>query len=243
LARPSKNSQGYRRVLLKLSGEALMGKEGYGIDPLFVDEVCRQIKEVADLGTQVAIVVGGGNIYRGIKAEQQGINRVTADYMGMVATLLNALTLQDRLEKLGVPARVQSALNIEKVADPYVPRVSVDLLARGRIVIFACGTGSPYFTTDTAAALRAVEIDADVLLKATKVDGVFDKDPEKYKDGVFFPEISYMDVISKDLRVMDMTAITLCMENDLPIIVFNLRVKDNMKKVVQGKRIGTIVRR
>jgi uridylate kinase len=232
-----------KRILLKLSGEALMGGEGYGIDPVTVEFVGRQIQGVHKLGIQIGIVVGGGNIFRGMKAEKQGIDRVTADYMGMVATLLNALTLQERLEKIGVPVCVQSAITMEKVADPYDRREAVHNLADGKVVIFACGTGSPYFTTDTAAALRAVEIGADALLKATKVDGVYDKDPATHKDALFFPDITYMDVINKNLGVMDLTAITLCMENNLPIIVFNLRGKDNMKKVVQGKRIGTIVRR
>jgi uridylate kinase len=233
----------YKRILLKLSGEALMGNEGHGIDPHTVEDVCRQIKEVSNLGVQIAVVVGGGNIFRGMKAEKQGIDRVTADYMGMVATLLNALTLQESFEKQGIPVTVQSALNIEKVAEPFVRREAIAHLDAGKVVVFACGTGSPYFTTDTAAALRALEIGAGAILKATKVDGVYDKDPEIHKDALFFPNITYIDVINKNLGVMDLTAITLCMENNLPIIVFNLRGKDNMKKVVQGKRVGTIVRR
>lgn len=243
MEKPSKSSMAFKRILLKLSGEALMGSEGYGIDPHTVEEMCRQIKGVRSLGVQIAIVVGGGNIYRGMKAEKQGIDRVTADYMGMVATLLNALTLQERLEKLGIPVSVLSALNIEKVAEPYGRREAMHHLGAGKVVIFACGTGNPYFTTDTAAALRAVEIGADALLKATKVDGVYDCDPEIHKDALLFPSITYIDVINKNLGVMDLTAITLCMENNLPIIVFNLKGKDNMKKVVQGKRVGTIVRR
>jgi uridylate kinase len=233
----------FKRILLKLSGEALMGTEDYGIDPVTVEAVCRQIQGVKNLGIQIAIVVGGGNIFRGMKAEKQGMERVTADYMGMVATLLNALTLQEKLEKIGIPVCVQSAINIEKVAEPYGRREAIQDLVNGKVVIFACGTGNPYFTTDTAAALRAVEIGADALLKATKVDGVYDRDPETHQDALFFPTITYLDVINKNLGVMDLTAITLCMENNLPIIVFNLRGKDNMKKVVQGKRVGTIVRR
>jgi len=193
--------------------------------------------------SDLAVVVGGGNIYRGMKAESQGIDRVTGDYMGMIATVLNALTLQEKLERLAVPARVQSALAIEKITEPYIRKKALKHLQSGKVVIFACGTGNPYFTTDTAAALRAAEMGADALLKATKVDGVFDKDPEVHKNAVFFRSISYMDVINKDLRVMDITAITLCMENNLPVVVFNLRGKNNMKKVVQGKRVGTIVRR
>ena len=232
-----------KRILLKLSGEALMGGEGYGIDPATVEFVCRQIQGVQKLGVQIGIVVGGGNIFRGMKAEKQGIDRVTADYMGMVATLLNALTLQERLEKIGVQVSVQSAITMEKVADPYDRRKAIHNLIDGKVVVFACGTGNPYFTTDTAAALRAVEIGADALLKATKVDGVYDHDPETHRDAIFYPNISYLDVINKNLGVMDLTAITLCMENNLPIIVFNLRGKDNMKKVVQGKRVGTTVRR
>ncbi|MCX5799335.1 MAG: UMP kinase [Proteobacteria bacterium] len=233
----------YKRVLLKLSGEALMGKEGYGIDPDTVSDVVSQIKDVKELGVELAIVVGGGNIYRGIRAEKQGIDRVTGDYMGMIATVMNALTLQDTLEKLGLPSRVQTALQIEKVAEPYIRRKALEHLEKGRIVIFACGTGNPYFTTDTAAALRAMEIEADVIFKATRVEGVYDKDPEMYKDATFFQEISYIDVLDKGLKVMDATAISLCMENNLPIVVFNIRGKDNMKRVVLGEHIGTIVRR
>lgn len=220
-----------------------MGRGSYGVDPAIVESVCGQIEKVHELGVQIAIVVGGGNIFRGFKAEKQGMDRVTADYMGMLATVLNALTLQDRLEKMGVPVCVQSALTIEKVAEPYHRREAVKYLSEGRVVIFAGGTGNPYFTTDTTAALRAIEIGADVLMKATKVDGVFDKDPEKNGDAVLFHDITYMDVIRNNLGVMDLTAITLCMENNLPILVFNLRKEGNMKKVVQGERIGTRVRR
>ncbi len=243
MERHSKNNMEYKRVLLKLSGEALMGKEGYGIDPDTVSDVASQIKDVKELGVELAIVVGGGNIYRGIRAEKQGIDRVTGDYMGMIATVMNALTLQDTLEKLGLPSRVQTALQIEKVAEPYIRRKALEHLEKGRIVIFACGTGNPYFTTDTAAALRAMEIEADVIFKATRVEGVYDKDPEMYKDATFFQEISYIDVLNKGLKVMDATAISLCMENNLPIVVFNIRGKDNMKRVVLGEHIGTIVRR
>ncbi len=219
-----------------------MGKEGFGIDPEIIREIAAQIKEIKELGIEIAIVIGGGNIFRGMKAEKQGINRVTGDYMGMLATLMNALTIQDALEKLGVPARVQSALNIEKMSEPFLKRKAVKHLEKGRAVIFACGTGNPFFTTDTAAALRALEIDADVLLKATRVDGVYDKDPEVYDDAIFFPEISYMDVLKGGLKVMDGTAVSLCMGNDLPIIVFNINGKDNMKRVVLGEHVGTIVK-
>jgi len=242
LEKPSKSSVAFKKILLKLSGEALMGGEGYGIDPATVKDVCLQIKNVKDLGTQIGIVVGGGNIFRGMKAEKQGMERATADYMGMIATLLNALTLQETLEKIGVPVNIQSAINIEKVAAPYDRREAIKNLVEGKVVIFACGTGNPYFTTDTAAALRAVEIGAEALLKATKVDGVYDCDPVTHKDASLFQEITYMDVINKKLGVMDLTAVTLCMENSLPIIVFNLRGKDNMKKAIQGKRVGTMVR-
>lgn len=232
----------FNRILLKLSGEVLMGKEGYGIDPEVVREIASQIRDVKELGVEIAIVIGGGNIFRGLKASKQGIDRVTGDYMGMLATLMNALTIQDSLEKLGIPARVQSALQIEKMAEPFLRRKAVKHLEKGRVVIFACGTGNPFFTTDTAASLRALEIDADVLLKATRVEGVYDKDPEVYDDAVFFPEISYMDVLKGGLKVMDGTAISLCMDNNLPIVVFNIKEKDNMKKAVLGERVGTIVK-
>ncbi len=232
----------YSRILLKLSGEALMGKEGYGIDPHTMGDVAAQVKSVRETGVSVAIVIGGGNIYRGMRAEDQGIDRATGDYMGMLATLMNCLALQDRLEKLGVQTRVQTALQVSGVAEPYIRRRAISHLEKGRIVIFAGGTGNPFFTTDTAAALRAVEIGADVILKATKVNGVYDKDPELHKDAVFFPEITYMETLRRNLRVMDATAISLCMENRLPIIVFNLREKDNMRRVVLGEPIGTIVR-
>lgn len=233
----------YKRILLKLSGEALIGKKGYGIDPKTLRDISLQIKDLKELGAEIAIVVGGGNIYRGLSAERQGIDRVTGDYMGMVSTVINALALQDTLEKLGLPARVQTALQMEDIAEPYIRRKAIKHLEKGRIVIFACGTGHPYFTTDTAAALRALEINADAIFKATKVDGVYDKDPEIHKNAKFFHEISYGEVLKKGLKVMDATAITLCMENNLPIVVFNIKGKDNMKRVIQGKHIGTIVRR
>lgn len=233
----------YSRVLLKLSGEALMGAGSYGIDTETVSEVAAQIWDVRELGTEIGIVVGGGNIYRGLKAEKQGMDRVTADYMGMLATVMNALTLQDALRKLDLPVRVQTALDMEKVAEPYIRRRAIEYLESGAVVIFACGTGNPYFTTDTAAALRALEIKADVIFKATKVDGVYDKDPVAFSDAVFFPEISYMDVLQRELKVMDATAISLCMENDLAVVVFNLKGKDNMKRAVLGEQVGTTVRR
>ena len=232
----------YARVLLKLSGEALMGKAGYGIDPKVMKQIATQIRDVRDLGVTVAIVVGGGNIYRGIRAEEQGIDRATGDYMGMIATVMNAVALQDCLESLGLDTRVQTAIQMAQVAEPYIRRRAIRHLEKGRTVIFAGGTGNPYFTTDTTAALRAMEIGAEVILKATRVNGVYDKDPEQFPDAVFFPEITYLEVLNRNLRVMDATAISLCMENKLPIVVFNLKEKGNMKSVVLGERVGTLVR-
>lgn len=232
----------YSRILLKLSGEALMGNEGYGIDPKVMKHIALQVKEVKDLGVTVAIVVGGGNIYRGIRAEEQGLDRATGDYMGMIATVMNAVALQDCLETLGLDTRVQTAIQMAQVAEPYIRRRAIRHLEKGRVVIFAGGTGNPYFTTDTTAALRAMEIGAEVILKATKVNGVYDKDPERFSDASFFPEITYLEVLNRSLRVMDATAISLCMENKLPIIVFNLKKEGNMKKVVVGERVGTVVR-
>ncbi|HVN24795.1 MAG TPA: UMP kinase [Syntrophorhabdales bacterium] len=232
----------YNRILLKLSGEALMGDAGYGIDPRMMKHIALQVKDVKDLGVTVAIVVGGGNIYRGIRAEEQGMDRATGDYMGMIATVMNAVALQDCLETLGMDTRVQTAIQMAQVAEPYIRRRAIRHLEKGRVVIFAGGTGNPYFTTDTTAALRAMEIGAEVILKATRVDGVFDKDPERFSDAVFFPEITYLEVLNRNLRVMDATAISLCMENKLPIIVFNLKEQGNMKRVVEGERVGTVVR-
>jgi uridylate kinase len=232
----------YKRILLKLSGEALMGEEGYGIDPKVMKHIALQVKGVKDLGVTVAIVVGGGNIYRGIRAEEQGLDRATGDYMGMIATVMNAVALQDCLETLGLDTRVQTAIQMAQVAEPYIRRRAIRHLEKGRVVIFAGGTGNPYFTTDTTAALRAMEVGAEVILKATKVDGVYDKDPERFPDASFFTEITYLEVLNRNLRVMDATAISLCMENKLPIIVFNLKEQGNMKKVVMGERVGTVVR-
>jgi uridylate kinase len=232
----------YARVLLKLSGEALMGKAGYGIDPKMMKQIATQIRDVRDLGVTVAIVVGGGNIYRGIRAEEQGLDRATGDYMGMIATVMNAVALQDCLESLGIDTRVQTAIQMAQVAEPYIRRRANRHLEKGRTVIFAGGTGNPYFTTDTTAALRAMEIGAEVILKATRVNGVYDKDPEQFPDAVFFPEITYLEVLNRNLRVMDATAISLCMENKLPIIVFNLKEKGNMKNAVLGERVGTLVK-
>jgi len=232
----------YKRILLKLSGEALMGKEGYGIDPGTMNEIAEEIKGVKETGIDTAIVVGGGNIYRGMRAEQQGMDRATGDYIGMMATVMNSLALQENLERQGMAVRVQTALQMAAIAEPYVRRRAIRHMEEGRIVIFAGGTGNPFFTTDTAAALRAIEINADVILKATRVDGVYDRDPESHRDAVFFPEIGYMEVLSRSLRVMDATAISLCMEHRLPIIVFNLREKGNMKRAALGEPVGTIVR-
>jgi len=231
----------YKRILLKLSGEALMGDQDYGIDPLFVDKLAEDIKEVYEIGVEVAIVIGGGNIFRGVKGSSMGMDRATADYMGMLATVMNALALQDVLEKKDVPTRVMSAIEMRQIAEPYIRRKAIRHLEKGRIVIFAAGTGSPFFTTDTTGALRAAEIKAEVLLKATKVNGIYDKDPIKNPDAKLLPDVSYLEAINKDLKVMDHTALTLCMENKLPIIVFNIKERGNLKKIVQGEKIGSIV--
>ena len=232
----------FKRILLKLSGEALMAREG-GIDHGTLREIADQIKEIRDLGVEIGIVLGGGNIFRGKEGEKEGIDRVTGDYIGMLATVINSLALQGALEALGVPVHVQTALSIEKIAEPYDRKTALEHLRNKRIVIFACGTGNPYFTNDTAAALRAIEMKADVLMKATKVNGVYDKDPETSRDAQFFPEITFTEVLNRGLQVMDLTAITLCKENGLPIIVLNIREKDNLKNAVLGEHIGTIVRR
>ena len=218
-----------------------MGKEGYGIDPETMRDIAGQVKGVKETGVDIAVVIGGGNIYRGMRAEKQGIDRVTGDYMGMIATLMNALALQDTLENMGVPARVQTALHAAAIAEPYIRRRAIRHMEKGRVVLFAGGTGNPFFTTDTAAALRAVEIGAEVLLKATRVNGVYDKDPELHEDAVFFPEITYMEVLERRLSVMDATAISLCMQSCLPIIVFNLRDIRNMGRAVLGEPVGTMI--
>ncbi len=231
----------YKRVLLKLSGEALMGKKEYGIDLKVLQSIAQEIREVHELPVELAIVIGGGNIYRGISAAAQGVDRATGDYMGMLATMLNALALQNVMEDAGIYTRVLSALEMKELAEPYIRRRATRHLERGRVVIFGGGTGNPYFTTDTAAALRAMEINAEVILKATKVDGVYNADPMIKKDAEFLPELTYLDVLKKRLKVMDSTAISLCMENSLPIIVFNMLQKGNIRKVIQGEKIGTIV--
>jgi uridylate kinase len=232
-------TQRFERILLKLSGEALMGDQGFGISPDMIQYVAEEIRSVFDLGVQIAIVVGGGNIFRGIAASSYGMDRVSADRMGMLATVINSLALQDALEKRGMITRVQTAISMHEVAEPFIVRRAIRHLEKGRVVIFAAGTGNPYFTTDTAAVLRAQEIHAEILLKATKVDGLYDSDPLVKKDAKFIREISYMEVIERQLHVMDMTAISLAMDNHLPLVIFNLANKGNIKKVVCGKVIGT----
>jgi len=232
----------YKRVLLKLSGEALMGEKSFGIDQKVVQYIANELKGISGLGVQVAIVIGGGNIFRGLEASAEGMERTTADYMGMLATVLNALALQDALEKHGLPTRVQSAIEMQELAEPYIRRRAIRHLEKNRLVIFGAGTGNPYFTTDTAASLRAVEIGAEVIMKATKVDGVYDSDPVKNPDAKMFRKITYIDVLKRGLRVMDSTAISLCMDNNLPIIVFSLMKKNNIRKILEGKMVGTLVK-
>lgn len=231
----------YKRLLLKLSGESLQGKFNQGIDPAVLNFFASEIKKVHDLGVQVGIVIGGGNIYRGLNAGEQGIERVTGDQMGMLATVINSLALQNALENAGLFTRLMSAIKMEEIAEPYIRRRAIRHLEKGRVVIFGAGTGHPYFSTDTAASLRAVEIEADAILKGTRVDGVFDSDPEKNPKAAFYNEISYLDVLNQNLRVMDMTAISLCKENNLPIIVFNMGIENNLLKLVTGENIGTTV--
>jgi uridylate kinase len=229
----------YQRVLLKLSGEALMGDQSGGISTRMLQFVAEEVKDAHDLGVEIAIVVGGGNIFRGVSAASRGMDRASADYMGMLATIMNSLALQDALEKIGIPTRVQSAISMHQVAEPYIRRRALRHLERGRVVIFAAGTGNPYFTTDTASVLRAEEIHADVLMKATKVDGVYDSDPEIDNTAKFIKEISYMDVLKRRLTVMDSTAISLAMDNSLLLIVFDLKTAGNIRRVVSGENIGT----
>ena len=231
----------YKKILLKLSGEALMGDQEFGISSDVIASYAKQIKEIVDLGVEVSIVIGGGNIFRGISGAAQGVDRVTGDHMGMLATVINSLALQNSIEKLGVPTRVQTAIEMPKVAEPFIKRRAQRHLEKGRVVIFGAGTGNPYFTTDTAAALRAIEMETDVVIKATKVDGIYDKDPVKYPDAKKYETVTYNEVLAKDLKVMDATAISLCRENKLPIIVFNSLVEGNLKKVVMGEDIGTTV--
>ena len=227
----------YKRIMLKLSGESLMGDREYGIDSDVIGNYAEEIKSVQELGVQIGIVIGGGNIYRGIENSTDGIG----DHMGMLATVINALALQSALEHHGVFTRCQTAINMERIAEPFIRRRAIRHLEKGRLVIFAAGTGNPYFTTDTAAVLRAIEIGADVIIKGTRVDGVYDSDPEKNPSAKLFPQISYQDVLRKDLRVMDMTAITLCKENHLPIAIFNMNIPSNLRRLVLGEKIGTVV--
>jgi uridylate kinase len=232
----------YKRILLKLSGEALMGNQGFGVDPLTANRIAEEVREVHGLGVETAIVIGGGNIFRGLSATAQGMDRVSGDLMGMLATVINAIALQDALEKTGIFTRVVSAIEMREVAEPFIRRRAIRHLEKKRVVIFAAGTGNPYFSTDTAAALRAMEIKAEVILKATKVDGIYSADPLKVKSATMYSEIQYIDVLRQGLRVMDTTAISLCMDNSLPIIVFNLLQPGNIKRVVVGDKIGTIVK-
>ena len=231
----------YKRVLLKLSGEVLMGERGFGIDPDVVRRIAAEIKDVHALGVQIAIVIGGGNIFRGLAASAQGFDRVSADHMGMLATVINSLALQDALEKMDVFTRVQSAIEMNQVAEMFIRRRAIRHLEKGRVVIFAAGTGNPYFSTDTTSALRAMEIKAEVILKATKVDGIYDADPVKVANAKLYSEITYLDVIKQGLGVMDSTAIALCMDNRVPIIVFNIKARGNIKRVIEGDKIGSLV--
>jgi uridylate kinase len=232
----------YKRILLKLSGESLMGQKGFGIDHNVLEFFATEVKKVHDIGIQIGIVIGGGNIYRGLSADDQGIDRVTGDQMGMLATVINSLALQNAIEHKGIFTRLMSAIKMEEMAEPYIRRRAQRHLEKGRVVIFGAGTGHPYFSTDTAASLRAVEIGADVIIKGTRVNGVYDSDPEKNPNAFKFDSISFMDVLKKNLRVMDLTAISLCQENNLPIIVFNMNVPDNLSKLVKGENVGTLIK-
>jgi len=238
----SKRKPVYRRILLKLSGESLQGPQGYGIHGETLQSIAKELKEVHDLGVQIAVVVGGGNIFRGARQKGFEIDRATGDYMGMLATVINAMALQDSLEKVGVFTRVLSAIEMHEVCEPFIRRRAMRHLEKDRVVIFGAGTGNPYFSTDTAAALRAMEIKADVILKATRVEGIYDADPEKVADAKFFAQVTYRDVLHQDLKVMDSTAISLCMDNGMPIVVFNMNQYGNIKRVVLGDRVGTTVR-
>ncbi len=231
----------YKRILLKLSGESLMGDKNFGMDSDVISRYAKSIKTIVDLGIQVAIVIGGGNIYRGMNEAETGIERAHGDYMGMLATVINGMAMQAGLEKVGVYTRLQSAIKMEQIAEPYIRRRAIRHLEKGRVVIFGAGTGNPYFTTDTAGSLRAIEINADVILKGTRVDGIYTDDPEKNPTAEKYDSITFQECLSKNLRVMDMTAFTLCMENNLPIIVFDMNRPDNLKRVVTGEKVGTIV--
>jgi uridylate kinase len=232
----------YKRILLKLSGESLMGDKTFGLDPAVIERYAQEVKSVVDLGVQVAVVIGGGNIYRGMNESETGIERAHGDYMGMLATVINGMAMQAMLEKLGVYTRLQSAINMEQVAEPYIRRRAKRHLEKNRVVIFGAGTGNPYFTTDTAGSLRAIEIDADVILKGTRVNGIYSEDPEKNPNATRFETITFKECLDLNLRVMDMTAFTLCMENNLPIIVFDMNKGGNLQKVVMGEKVGTLVK-
>jgi len=236
------NKMKYKRILLKLSGEALMGDKQFGIDSIILKEYAKEIKEIKDLGIEIAIVIGGGNIFRGMSGATSGIDRVQGDYMGMLATVINSMALQGALESEGINTRLQTAIKMEQIAEPFIKRRAVRHLEKGRVVIFGAGTGNPYFTTDTAATLRAIEINADVILKGTRVDGIYNLDPEKHSDAIKFNSISFEEVYEKGLKVMDMTAFTLSQENKLPIIVFDMNKKGNLKRIVEGENVGTLVR-
>jgi uridylate kinase len=231
----------YKRILLKLSGEALMGDKNFGIDTKIITQYANEIKAVTEAGVQVAIVIGGGNIFRGLQAAEGGMDRVQGDYMGMLATVINSMALQSALEQAGINTRLQSAIKMEAICEPFIRRRAVRHLEKGRVVIFGAGTGNPYFTTDTAASLRAIEIEADVILKGTRVDGIYTADPEKDKSAVRYKHITFSEVFEKDLKVMDMTAFTLCHENKLPIIVFDMNMQGNLSRLVQGEEVGTLV--
>lgn len=237
---PSSASR-FKRILLKISGESLMGDEKFGIEPDIVRNIARELKEVHELGVEIGVVIGGGNIFRGLAASAQGFDRVSGDHMGMLATVINALALQDALEKMQVFTRVLSAIEMRQVAEPFIRRRAIRHLEKGRVVIFAAGTGNPYFSTDTTAALRAMEIRAEVILKATKVDGIYDRDPMKFPNAKKYPEITYKEVLTQGLGVMDSTAISLCMDNNVPIVVFNIKASGNIKRVILGEKIGSMV--
>ena len=232
----------YHRILLKISGEILAGEGSYGVDPDVIREIAQEIKEVKDLGVEVAVVIGGGNLFRGVAASSRGMDRASADYMGMLATVMNGLALQDALEKIGIQTRVQTAIEMREIAEPYIRRRAIRHLEKGRVVIFAAGTGNPYFTTDTTASRRAMEIGAEVILKATKVEGVYDSDPARHPDARKYDELTYLDVLKKQLKVMDSTAISLCMDHRIPIVVFSLKERGNIKRVVLGEKVGTEVK-
>jgi uridylate kinase len=231
----------YKRILLKLSGEALCGTQGYGIEPATVSNIAEEIKDVYLLGVGIGIVIGGGNIFRGLTAAVEGMDRVSADYMGMLATVINALALQDALEKIDVPTRVQTAIDMQQIAEPFIRRRAIRHLEKGRVVIFAAGTGNPYFTTDTAASLRAIEIEASIIIKGTKVDGVYSADPLTHPDAERFERMTYLEVLQRGIKVMDATAVSLCMDNNLPILVYNLTASGLLRRIVEGEKVGTLV--